>query len=198
MNSWEAAAVLAEIAKLSELLGENPYRARAFANAARALEGSTADLPALARAGELTTLPGVGPAIAATLRELVETGRSREHEALREKTPPGLHDLLRLPGLGLKRVRALYAGLGVDSLERLEEALHAGEVAALPGFGEKTARKILEGIAFLRTTRGRRRYPQALELAVRFLAWLRAHPEVEAAEIAGDLRRRMEVVDAVQ
>jgi DNA polymerase (family 10) len=197
VNAREAAAVLAEIAMLSELVGENPYRSRAFSNAAHALEGSSADLAALTRRGELTTLPGVGPAIAATLKELVETGRSREHEALREKTPVGLHDLLRLPGLGLKRVRALYAGLGVDSLERLEEAVHAGKVATLPGFGEKTAQRVLEGIAFLRSAAGRRRYPQALELAVRFLEWLRAHPEVEAAEIAGEVRRRMEVVEEV-
>lgn len=198
MNAREVAAVLEEIAMLAELAGENPFRVRAFSGAARTLEGTTADLEALAGAGELTTLPGVGPAIADTIRELLETGRSSQHEELRAATPVGLHDLLRIPGLGIKRVRTLYAELGIASLEQLENAARAGTIAELPGFGAKTSQKILEGLAFVRSVAGRRRYPQALELAVRFLEWLRAHPAVTAAEVAGALRRRMETVSSVE
>ncbi|HEX7239648.1 MAG TPA: helix-hairpin-helix domain-containing protein, partial [Longimicrobiaceae bacterium] len=197
MTPREASAVLAEIAMLGELAGENPYRTRAYAVAARNLEGSTADLATLAAAGELTTLPGVGPAIAETLRELVETGRSSEHETLRATTPVGLYDLLNIPGLGTKRVHTLYSGLGIDSLDRLEGALRSGEVARLPGFGAKTADRVREGMGFVRASAGRRRYPEALETAVRLLEGLRFHPGVEAAEIAGDLRRRLETVEAI-
>ncbi len=197
MNAREIAAVLEEIAMLGELTGENPFRTRAFSAAARTLEGTVADLPALARDGALTSLPGVGPAIADTIVELLATGRSSQHERLRAEVPVGLHDLLRIPGLGTRRVRALYAERGIDSLDRLEAAARAGEVASLPGFGKKTQDKVLEGLSFVRSVAGRRRYPRAVELAVRFLEWLRAHPGVAAAEIAGGLRRRVEVVDAV-
>ncbi len=197
MNAREVAAVLEEIAMLGELTGENPFRIRAFAAAARTLEGTTADLDALARAGELTALPGVGPAIADTIAELLATGRSGQHERLRAEVPVGLYDLLRIPGLGTKRVRTLYAERGIDSLERLEAAARAGEVAALPGFGPRTQHKVLEGLGFVRASAGRRRYPQAMELAVHFLEWLRAHPAVAAAEIAGELRRRMETAAEV-
>ncbi|HEX2188095.1 MAG TPA: helix-hairpin-helix domain-containing protein [Longimicrobiaceae bacterium] len=197
MSPREVAAVLEEIAMLGELAGEDRFRTRAFSAAARTLEGTTADLGELARAGELTTLPGVGPAIAETIAELLATGRSAQHERLRAAVPVGVHDLLRLPGLGRRRVRALYAGLGIDSLDRLEAAALAGEVAALPGFGKRTEERVLEGIAFARACTGRRRYPGGMELAARFLDWLRAHPAVAAAELAGELRRRMETVGAV-
>jgi DNA polymerase (family 10) len=198
VNAREVAAVLEEIAMLGELAGENPFRTRAFAAAARTLEGTTADLASLARAGKLTTLPGVGAAIADTVAELLETGRSGQHERLRAEVPVGLHDLLRIPGLGTRRVRTLYAELGIETLDQLEDAARAGTVAALPGFGVKTQEKMLQGLAFVRAVAGRRRYPRAMELAVRFLEWLRAHPAVDAAEVAGELRRRMETVDAVE
>ncbi|HEV2148410.1 MAG TPA: DNA polymerase/3'-5' exonuclease PolX [Longimicrobiaceae bacterium] len=197
MNAREVAAVLEEIAMLGELAGENAFRTRAFSAAARTLEGTTADLAELARAGELTTLPGVGPAIADTIAELLETGRSTQHERLRASVPVGVHDLLHIPGLGRRRVRTLYAELGVESLDQLEDAARAGTIAALPGFGRKTQDRVLQGLAFVRASAGRRRYPRGMELAVRFLEWLRAHPAVAAAEIAGELRRRMETVATV-
>jgi DNA polymerase (family 10) len=193
----EVATVLAEIAMLSEVLGENPFRARAFAAAARALEGSGADLDRLAREDALTTLPGVGEGIASTIRELVLDGRSGLYDRLREQMPVGLYEVMRVPGLGPKRAHTLHTALGVDSLDALEAAARAGKVAALPGFGAKTEAKVLEGIAFARSLRGRRRYPAALEVAVRLLEWLRANDHVSAAEIAGDVRRRMEIAESV-
>src|SRR5690606_2232412 len=111
-------------------------------------------------------------------------------EELRAATPIGLFDLMRIPGLGTKRIRTLHTGLGVDSLDALEEAARAGRVAELPGFGEKTQQRILEGIAFARASRKRRRYPEALEAAARLLAGRRAAPGVAAAESVGWRRRR--------
>lgn len=193
----DVARLLSEIAALMELNGRDPFRARAFQSAARAIEGTEVDLVALARAGELTTLRGVGPAIAAVLREYLLTGSSTLHDELQTATPVGLFELMRIPGLGTKRIHLLHETLGIDSLDALETAAEAGRVAEVSGFGAKTERKILEGIAFARASRGRRRYPAALEVAVRLLEWLRARPEVVAAEIAGEVRRRMEVVDRV-
>lgn len=197
MNPREVAAVLAEIAMLTEVVGDNPFRARAFATAARSLEISGADVEALARAGTLASLPGVGGGIASTIEELVQSGESSLHQRLRESTPVGLYDVMRVPGLGAKRIRTLYRELGVDSLDTLEAAAREGEVARLPGFGVKTEAKVLAGVAFARGSRGRRRFPAALEGAVHLLEAVRSMPEVEAAEIAGDLRRRLEVVDAM-
>lgn len=198
MNPREVARVLDEIATLGELNGDNPFRSRAFAAAARALESSTADLPALAGTGELTTLDGVGPGIAEVIDELVRTGRSRTHEELRARTPPGLYDVLRIPGLGTRRVRTLHTDLGIDGLDALEAAGREGRIAALSGFGARTEQKILGGIAFVRATRGRRRYPDALGAAVPILERVREIDGVSAVEIAGALRRRCEVVNGVQ
>jgi DNA polymerase (family X) len=193
----EAAALLAEIGTLLELRGGDAFRARAFTNAARTLEGSGADLGALAREDRLTTLRGVGSGIASVLAEYLLTGRSRLRDELRAATPLGMYDLLRVPGLGPKRIHTLFATLGVDSLDALEEAAGSGRVAELPGFGARTQDRILAGIGFARSSRERRRYPDALELAVRLLEWLRARTDVREAEIAGELRRRLEVVDRI-
>ena len=194
MRANQVAGVLGEIARLSELVDPTPFRARAYAQAARTLEASDADL---AQQDALTSLPGIGSGIADTVRELVTTGQSAVHAELFAQVPPGLHAVLRVPGLGTKKVRALHEQLGIQSLDDLEAAALAGHVAAISGFGAKTEQKILQGIAFLRTTLGRRRYPAALQTAVKLLEWLRAQPGVAAAEIAGGLRRRMETVDRI-
>ena len=193
----DVARVLAEIATLMELNGRDPFRTKAFASAARALEGSDADLHALASEDRLTTLRGIGPAIAAIVAEIVLTGRSTIRDELEAATPIGLFDLLQIPGLGPKRIRALHAELGVDSLDALDQAARGGQLAAVPGFGAKTAEKVLAGIAFARECRGRRRYPEAVESALRIVHWLRTRDEVSAAEIAGAVRRRLEVVERI-
>lgn len=193
----DVARVLSEIATLMELRGDDAFRSRAFASAARALEGTDADLWALAREERLTSLRGVGPAIASVIAEIVLTGRSTPLEELKAATPLGLFDVMRIPGLGTKRIHALHAQLGIDSLDALEAAARAGRVAGVSGFGAKTEAKILEGIAFARASRRRRRLPEAREAAARLLDSLRAAPGVEEAEIAGAVRRGMEVVDRV-
>lgn len=197
MTAREAAAALGEIAILLEVVGGNPFRARAFQSASRTLETSGADLDALAAAGELRTLPGVGEGIAGVLAELVATGTSRMLEDLRAQAPAGLFDVMRIKGVGVKRGRALHAALGIDSLEKLEEAAASGRLAKLPGFGIKTEQAILAGVAFARSMRGRRRYFQAVEPATALLELVEGLPGVVRASAAGQLRRRLEVVDAI-
>lgn len=197
MKAPEAAGVLSEISMLLEVVGGDPFRAKAYATAARRLEASGADLTRLAAEGKLTTLPGVGAGIAEVLRELVETGRSSLYDRLAAETPIGLYDLMRIKGLGPKRIRTLYAGMGIDSLDKLEEAALAGRLASVPGIGAGTEKKIIESVAFARAARGRRRLYAALEVADRLLEWLDTLGTVQRAEAAGEVRRDLEVVDSV-
>jgi DNA polymerase (family 10) len=197
MTAREAAAALAEIAMLLEVVGGNPFRAKAFQAASRSLETSGADLVALAAAGGLRTLPGVGEGIAGVLGDLVTTGTSRMLEELREQTPVGLYDVMRIKGVGAKRGRTLYKDLGIDSLEKLEAAAAAGRLARLSGFGARTEQKILEGVAFVRAMRGRRRWFQAVEPAAALLELVERLPGVVRASAAGPMRRRLEVVESI-
>jgi DNA polymerase (family 10) len=197
MTAREAAAALGEIAMLLEVVGGNPFRAKAFQSAARTLETSSADLTALAAAGELRSIRGVGEGIAGVLDELVTTGTSRMLEELREQTPVGLYDVMRIKGVGTRRGRTLFKELGIDSLEKLEEAATAGRLAALPGFGAKTEQVILQGVAFARSMRGRRRYYQAVEAAAALLELVEGLPGVIRASSAGQVRRRLEVIDSI-
>jgi DNA polymerase (family X) len=197
VTSREIGAILSEIAVLSELNGENAFRARAFASAARKLEGTDADLALLAREGRLTTLPGIGAGIAETIRELVETGRSGLHEELRSATPIGLFEVMRVPGLGPKKVHTLHRDLGIDSLDALESAAIDGRLASAPGFGARTVGRVLEGIRSVRSRLRLRRYPDARETADRLVESLRSIPGVERAEVAGSVRRRLETVEEI-
>src|SRR5262249_55189496 len=149
MDKSEVAAVLEEICTLLELQGENPFRCQAYSKAARAigqLEGSLADVVA---AGNLNDIPGIGETLRDKITLLVTTGKLPFYEDLKAKTPPGLREMLRLPGVGPKKVKALYDLLKIDDLEKLKDACGSGKVADLKGFGAKTQEKILEGIDFL-------------------------------------------------
>ncbi len=190
------ALVLDEIGVLMELLGENRYKARAFAAAARAMDEIEGDVAALARSGELVAVRGFGPATARVAREIVETGDSRLHRELRQRTPVGLVDMLGVPGLGATRIHRLHAELGIETLEDLASAAREGRIAELSGFGPRTQEKILEGIGFVRSSSGRRRQPAAYDAAARVIGYLegRAGGRVK---LAGELRRRMETVDGV-
>lgn len=197
MKAPEVAGILHEISMLLEVVGGDPFRAKAYANAARRIEASGADLEQLAGAGKLTTLPGVGAGIAEVIREIVATGTSSLYTRLAAETPIGLYDLMRIKGLGPKRVRTLYADLGIDSLDALEKAAAAGKLHDLPNFGAKTTQKILESVAFARAARGRRRLYAALEVADRLLEWLDTLGTVTQSSVAGEVRRDLEVVECV-
>src|SRR6185312_5868179 len=122
------------------------------------------------------------------------TGQLPFYEDLRKKTPPGLFDILRIQGLGPKRVKVLYDQLGIDSLDKLADACETGKVAQLKGMGEKTQQKILEGIRFLRQTGARVRIDRAEMLAMRILEGLREAPGIIRMELCGSLRRRRETI----
>ena len=195
MDSRTAAHVLTRIADFLELRGENPYKTRAYRGAGRALMGLGADdLAPLLRSGELAAVRGLGPATIAVVRDLIETGESRYLEELRQEMPEGLLELLRIPGLGLEKIHKLHQELGISSLEELESAAREKRLARVKGMGPKTAQKILAGIEFMRSSGTRALYHQGIAHATGLLAAVRSHPDVSAADVAGSLRRRHEVV----
>ena len=195
MDPRTAGHVLTQISDLLELSGENRFKARAYRSAASAvLEVNTDDLCPIYRDGSLAKLKGIGPATLGVIGDLCETGESRYFEQLREQTPEGLLEMLRVPGLGIAKIHALHEGLGISSIQELETAARDGQLAKLKGFGPKTAEKLLKGIGYMRSTTAYILYPHALIEARRLLAMVEAHPEVERALIAGSIRRRRETV----
>ena len=194
MHKEEVAAALEEIGTLLELQGENAFRCQAYRNAARAIEQIDGDLGQLVAAGKLTEVRGVGETLRDKITTLVNTGKLPFLDDLRAKTPAGLLQMLRVGGLGPKKVKALHDQLGVDDLDKLKAACEAGRVAALKGFGEKTQQKILEGVEFLKTTADRVRIDQAEAIALSLLDAVRAAPGVRRAEACGSLRRRKETI----
>lgn len=195
MDSRTAAHVLSQISALVELQGGNRFKARAYQSAAKAILGlDSDDLTPLHRSGDLKKVPGIGPATLSVLRDLVETGESRYFDELRESTPEGMLEMLRVPGLGMAKIQAIRAGLGIETLHELEEAARDGRLARLPKFGAKTAEKILKGITFLRETVALELYPQAFGEAMRLLSGVRRHPEILRAELAGSVRRHREII----
>lgn len=154
MDSRTAAHVLSQIAAYLELKGENSFKCRAYDGAARALRAlGTDDLAPLYASGELAGVRGLGPATLAVVRDLVETGESRYLEQLRESTPEGLIEMLRIPGMTPARIHQVYETLNIQTVEELEQAARDGRLATIPKLGPKTAKKILDGIARARRCR---------------------------------------------
>lgn len=194
MDKAAIAAVLEEIGTLLELSGENPFKVRAYHNGARALLALEDDLGARLRAGTLGDVPGLGEALVEKITVLHDTGRLPYYEKLKAAVAPGLVELLGVPGLGPKKIRALHDKLAVDSLAKLTAACTTGAVAKLEGFGEKTQEKILAGIRHREAYARRHLWWDAEEISEKILAGLRRLPAVGRAESAGSLRRGLETI----
>lgn len=194
MDKKAVAQVLEQIAAFLELKSENPFRIRAFRTAARALVSFPGDLRESLEDGTLAATKGVGPATLQIVTELVGTGRASMLEELREQIPPGLVEMLEISGLGVAKIRQIYEVLGIDSLPELEAAAHDGRLAKLPRFGPRTSENILKAIAFLRQASSFRLSHHAADEAEGLRAALERLPGVKSAIIAGDVRRRSEVV----
>jgi DNA polymerase (family 10) len=194
MTKDQVAACLREIGTILELNGENPFKCRAYLNAARTLETSPTDLTELVRTDRLGELPGIGDALREKITTLVNTGKLPYLEELRTTIPPGLLSLLDLPGLGPKKLRILRDQLKIESIEALTKACQDGRLASLDGFGEKTATNLLDSIQRRATYSKLHRLGTALPAAQALLNHLRECPSVSQAEIAGSLRRGKEIV----
>ena len=194
MTKDEVSAVLEAITQLLELKGENPFKIRAYQNAARAVETYSGNLETAAKEGRLTEIPGIGEAIAEKIALLVQTGQLPYYEELKAEFPPGIFEMFELMGLGPKKIRALYDKLGIDSLDALEAGCKDGRVAGLGGFGEKTAHNILQSLEQRKSVAGSFLLGAVAEAAEEIYDDLRSHPDVSQAAIGGSYRRRKEVV----
>jgi DNA polymerase (family 10) len=194
MDKDKVADILVEIGTLLELKGENPFKTRAYANAARTLEGLNEPLEKIVAEKRLGEIKGIGEALEQKITELVTTGKLKYYDELKASIPPGLIEMLEISGLGPKKIQAMQKKLGIDSMEKLEAACKAGKVAELDGFGEKTQANILEGIERKRTYASKHLLGDALRAAEPLLEKLREHPAVIRCSGAGSLRRFKEVI----
>jgi DNA polymerase (family 10) len=195
VHNADIAAVFEAIADLLEIEGGNPFRIRAYRNAARevlSLGTPLADMAAQGR--DLTELPGIGADLAGKIMEILATGTCRTLTQIQRRVPPQLVELLKLPGLGPKRVKTLYEKLRIDSVADLAAAARAGNVRALPGFGAKTEEKLVAALAAQAGRASRMKLAVAAQYAEPLCARLAAVPGARHAVIAGSYRRCRESV----
>jgi DNA polymerase (family X) len=195
MDKNQIANLLEEIGSLLELKeGSNPFEVRAYQNAARTLNALEGDIAELDREGKLKGMPGIGPTILKRIEEAINTGHIALYDELVASTPQVKLEMLRLPGIGPKKINAIYNQLHVNSMAELEQAAKENKIAPLPGFGKKTQEKILQGIAFLSQHSDRYLYPVVEAEAERMREALATLPQIVRLEIGGSLRRRRETV----
>lgn len=181
---------------MSEFLGDNPFRVRAYYQAARTLYDLDTPIEEVAKGGKeaLLALPGIGPDLAEKILEFLNTGKIAKHQELAKKVPWGVLQVMEVPGVGPKTARLLHEALGVDSLEKLREALERGDLLRLRGFGPKKAERIREGLALAQAAGKRRPLGAVLSLARNLLEEIRALPGVERVELCGSARRYKDTV----
>jgi DNA polymerase (family 10) len=195
MDKTQVANLLEQIGILLALKeGSSVFEVRAYENAARTLNSLNGDLAQLVHEGKLKGTPGLGPTIIKRIEEAVTTDHIAFYDELVASTPAVKLDMLRIAGLGPKRINTIYGQLQVSSIAELEQACKDNCVANLPGFGKKTQDKILQGISFLHQHADRFLYPVAEEEAEQVRAALATRPEIVRLQIAGSLRRRRETV----
>ncbi len=195
LSNDDVADLLTETADLMEVCGENDFKIRAFRSAARVVEKHPRSV---FDEEDLTALAGVGKSLAIEIGEMGATGASRHLLELRARLPEGFSSLLRVAGLGPKKVRVLWENLGVGSLGELEYACAENRLVTLPGFGEKSQEKTLSGVRFLASNQGRFLLSQALPAAGELAAFLGGCSGVEGCAVAGEVRRRREVVTGAE
>ena len=196
IKNVQIADVFDQIADLLEFQGANPFRLRAYRNAALTIRDLTESLATIVQNPErtLTDIPGIGKDLADKIATLVSTGDLPLLKELSAKTPPSVLVLLRVPGLGPKKAAVLYNDLQVGTLEQLREVCEAHRVRDLKGFGEKTEQKILEGLSIAETIDERIYWATADEFVQSLLAHLRTCKSVEQVEAAGSYRRKRETI----
>ncbi len=194
-HNTDVAAIFEEIANLLEIEGANPFRIRAYRNAARTIgDLATEAYVLLERNEDLTILPGIGRDLSGKIKEIVLTNRCGLLERLRKEFPPAVTELLKVPGLGPKRVRHLYHDLDVQTVEQLYSAARDGRICALPGFGEKTELNILRAIEAHTDQIRRFKLAVAAQYAEALRTFLAAVPGVIQVNVAGSYRRMRETV----
>lgn len=194
MHNLEVARIFHAVADMLEIKGANPFRIRAYRRAADNIEGLAEDVAILVERDTLEEIPGIGKDLAGKIREIIGTGTFQEYESLKTEVPPGLVELLRVPGIGPKTAQLLHEAKGIDSIHKLEVASRAGQLKGLPGIKAKTEENIVRGIEMLKRTSGRMPLGLALPLAQDIITRLRQIKGVRRIHYAGSLRRMKETV----
>jgi DNA polymerase (family X) len=198
MNKQEIVHILEEIGTLLELQGESAFKSRAYFAAARIIAGlDIAQLHDLVESGKLQSIKGIGTALAEKISELVTTGQLIYYEALKQRVPAGLLEMLTIPGMGPKKVKAIHDQLGLTTVGELEYACHENRLVDLSGFGRKTQENILKGIDRLKQHRGQYLCHEAMPVARQMLESLTAAEMAVRVALVGSLRRRQEVVERI-
>lgn len=194
MDKHEVAAILEEIAFLLEILGENVFKVRAYHTAAKAIDSLDEELEKMVKEERLQQIPGIGEGIASKISILVNKGRLPYYEKLKKMVPEGLLELIKVPGLGPKKVMQLYKELHIKSLKELTDACQKGKVSQLAGFGPKTEKNILDNLKKLKVYGKRMLWWDARELALPIADSLSQLKKVDKVEVAGSFRRKLETV----
>lgn len=194
IENIEAAWIISEIADLLELQGESIFKIRAYRKAAKAIATLAADLSEMSSQGKLETVPGIGKAIAGKIGELFKTGKIEYYENLKAEVPPGLLEVVSVPGIGARMAQQLYQKLGISSLDELEAAARGRKIRGLPGMGNKTEMNILRGIEMLRSGTGLVTLGIADAMAEAFTGFLKSLPGVAEAGAAGSVRRMKDAI----
>jgi DNA polymerase (family 10) len=195
VHNVDIAAVFEEIADLLEIEGDNPFRIRAYRNAARTLRDLSREASSMLEKDEdLTDLPGIGKDLAAKIQDIVDTGTTPLLGKLRKQVPPALTELLHIPGLGPKRVKTLYHELDIHTVEQLHRAALDGRLHTLPGFGAKTEQRIVDAIRARSATISRFKLATAAQYADALVTYLQQAPAVTHVIVAGSYRRAKETI----
>jgi DNA polymerase (family 10) len=194
VDKKQIARILNEIGVLLELKGENPFKVRAYANSARIIEMLNEDIGQLVETGRIKQLKGIGKALADKITILVTTGDLPYYHELKSSLPEGLLEMLRIPGLGPKKIFSLYKTLCISGIAELEYACRENRLLGLKGFGQKSQDSILKGLEHIKKFQGRFLYEDVIGQAQDLLERLRECPQVEMIKIAGSLRRCKEIV----
>jgi len=194
MKNQDVVELLNDIADMLEIRGESTFRVRAYREAARQIENLQEDVAALATEGKLTDIRGIGSSIAEKIHEFVTTGRSEYRENLARTLPPGLAELLEIPGIGSRKALLFYEKLGISTIDELEQAAREHKLQELPSIKEKTEQNVLEGIERLRQKSTRMLLGVALPAAEEVIRMLKQHPSVERIEVGGSIRRMQETI----
>jgi DNA polymerase (family 10) len=194
MDKKEIANILNDIGLLLELKGENPFKSRAYYNAARTIELLEEDIETLVKEDRLKEIKGIGEAINKKITELVLTGKMEYYENLKASIPEGLVEMLKIPGLGPKKIKIIYEKLNITTIRELEYACIENRLVDLPGFGEKTQKKIFEGIQFVKQFSGQHLFVEVYTEALKLKEYLDMTKTALVTEIAGSLRRKKEIV----
>lgn len=195
MENRQIADVFDEIADILDIKGDNPFRIRSYRNAARAVGDMSENVAGMAREGkDLEQIPGIGASIAEKIKEIVSTGKLKFLDELRAELPKGLPELLKIEGMGPKKVKLFYEKLNIDGVDKLEAAARAGKLSGLFRMGDKSEENLVKALARYRAGQGRFKLSVAFDYAESIIKYLKKSKGVKAIEVAGSLRRRKETI----